>query len=165
MRVLSVAVAIALTASGCSAVSVGASAPSDASASPSPTPTASQAPVRAIDIAAGEQADPVQVQVDGGDAGVDVTFREITIEPGAGTGRHCHYGQLIGVVKEGVLTHYSETHPGGVEVFETGDVIIEGPGYPHEGKNEGDTDVVLLVTYVIPDGKPLAETDLANCDQ
>jgi quercetin dioxygenase-like cupin family protein len=51
-----------------------------------------------------------------------------------------------------------------VRVYETGESIIEGAGYPHEGINEGDTDVVLWVTYVIPDGKPLAETDLANCD-
>ena len=131
--------------------------------SPSGTPTASEAPVRAVDLAAGTQTDPVDVEVDGGDAGVDVTFREITIEPGAGTGEHCHDGQLIAVVTEGALTHYAETHPGGVHVYETGDSIIEGAGYPHQGKNEGDTDVVLWVTYVIPDGKPLAETDLANC--
>jgi quercetin dioxygenase-like cupin family protein len=130
-----------------------------------PSPSGSTlAPVRAVDLAAGEQVEPVEVRVDGGAAGVDVTFREITIEPGAGTGEHCHYGQLIAVVKEGELTHYSDTHPGGVRVYETGESIIEGAGYPHEGVNEGDSNVILWVTYVIPDGKPLAETDLAHCD-
>ena len=122
------------------------------------------APVRAVDLAEGAQTEPVDVSVDGGAAGVDVTFREITIAPGATTGTHCHYGQLIGVVKSGELTHYSETHPGGVHVYRAGDSLIEGPGYPHEGRNESDADVVLWVTYVIPDGKPLAETDLARCD-
>lgn len=121
--------------------------------------------MRAVDLASGEQVEPVEVLVDGGPDGVDVTFREITIEPGAGTGEHCHYGQLIAVVKEGELTHYAETHPGGVHVYKAGDSIIEGASYPHEGRNEGDTDVVLWVTYVIPDGKPLAETDLANCGE
>jgi quercetin dioxygenase-like cupin family protein len=139
----------ALTMAGCSAAGQA-------------TPT--EAPVRAVDIAVGEQDEPVEVLVDGGAAGVDVTFREITIEPGASTGEHCHYGQLIAVVQEGELTHYSATHPGGVRTYATGESIIEGAGYPHEGRNEGDSDVVLWVTYVIPDGKPLAETDLANCD-
>ena len=120
-------------------------------------------PVRAVDLATGDQVEPVEVSVDGGAAGVDVTFREITIEPGAGTGEHCHYGQLIAVVQEGELTHYSDTHPGGVRVYKAGESIIEGADYPHEGVNEGGTNVVLWVTYVIPDGRPLAETDLANC--
>lgn len=119
--------------------------------------------MRAVDIAEGEQSDPVEVSVDGGADGVGVTFREITIEPGGSTGEHCHYGQLIAVVQAGTLTHYSATHPGGVAEYETGDSIIEGAGYPHEGRNEGADDVVLWVTYVIPEGKPLAETDLSLC--
>lgn len=140
---------------------VAASGLTACAAAPVPTPAGT---VRAVDIAAGDQTEPVEVSVDGGAAGVDVTFREITIQPGAGTGEHCHDGQLIAVVQEGELTHYSATHPGGVRVYSAGESIIEGAGYPHEGRNEGDVDVVLWVTYVIPDGKPLAETDLALCD-
>lgn len=124
-----------------------------------PTP----APVVAVDHAAGRQDAPVEVAVAGED-GVGVTFREITLAPGASTGRHCHYGQLVAVVKEGALTHYADVYPGGVHVYETGASIIEGAGYPHEGRNEGDEDVVLWVTYVIPEGKPLAEPDLSHCD-
>ncbi|WP_191621770.1 cupin domain-containing protein [Microbacterium caowuchunii] len=141
---------------GCGAVTTAGS---------TPTPAASEAPVRAVDLASGEQAEPVEVAVDGGADGVDVTFREITIEPGAGTGEHCHYGQLIAVVQEGELTHYAETHPGGVRVYSAGESIIEGAGYPHEGRNEGESDVVLWVTYVTPEGKPLAETDLSHCHE
>ncbi|MFI5428038.1 cupin domain-containing protein [Aeromicrobium sp. UC242_57] len=124
---------------------------------------ATQAPVSAVDHAAGRQDGPVKVSVAGQD-GVGVTFREITLAPGASTGKHCHYGQLIAVVKKGALTHYADTYPDGVHVYETGASIIEGAGYAHEGRNEGDDDVVLWVTYVIPEGKPLAEPDLANCD-
>lgn len=129
-----------------------------------PAPAAALEPVRAVDIAAGQQDEPVDVEVDGGADGVGVTFREITIEPGSGTGEHCHYGQLIAVVEQGELTHYAEIYAGGVHVYRTGDSIIEGAGYPHEGRNEGREDVVLMVTYVIPDGQPLAETDLAHCE-
>lgn len=127
-------------------------------------PDQSEAPVRAVDLAEGDQDEPVDIEVDGGADGVGVTFREITIEPGATTGEHCHYGQLIAVVDEGELTHYSDTHPEGVHVYRAGDSIVEGAGYPHEGRNEGNVDVVLWVTYVIPEGKPLAETDLSLCD-
>jgi quercetin dioxygenase-like cupin family protein len=134
---------------------------------PTPTPTASatatQAPVEAVDLAAGEQDAPVEVSVSGDD-GVGVTFREITLAPGASTGEHCHYGQLVAVVAEGTLTHYADIYPSGVHVYETGDSIIEGAGYRHEGRNEGADDVVLWVTYIIPEGKPLAETDLSHCD-
>ncbi|HMT50944.1 MAG TPA: cupin domain-containing protein [Dietzia sp.] len=114
---------------------------------------------------AGQQDQPVDVEVDGGAEGVGVTFREITIEPGAGTGEHCHHGQLIAVVEQGDLTHYADIYPGGVHVYRAGESIIEGAGYPHEGRNEGAEDVVLMVTYVIPEGEPLAETDLTRCDR
>ena len=156
---LLVAAVIGLTMSACSP-----QVPQSATEAQPPAPTETTEPVRAVDIAAGQQDGPVDVEVDGGAEGVGVTFREITIEPGAGTGEHCHYGQLIAVVEQGELTHYADIYPGGVHVYRQGESIIEGAGYPHEGRNEGDEDVVLMVTYVIPEGKPLAETDLANCD-
>ena len=148
---------VALLAAGCAAGAPVAQATS------SPTPTASTAPVTAVDLAEGTMDGPVEVDV-ASDAGVSVTFREITIAPGAGTGVHCHHGQLIAVVQQGTLTHYADIYPTGVHVYETGDSIIEGAGYQHEGRNEGDVDVILWVTYVIEEGEPLAETDLTRCD-
>lgn len=124
----------------------------------------SSEPIRAVDHANGEQSAAVSVSVDGGAAGVDVTMREITIAPGASTGEHCHYGQLVAVVAEGQLTHYADLYPGGVRVYEAGDSVIEGAGYVHEGRNEGADDLVLWVTYITPEDKPLAETNLSNCD-
>lgn len=141
---------------GCAGVSAPAGDPTS-----SATPTA---PVQAVDISAGETAEDVDVAVDAGADGVSVTFREITIAPGAGTGKHCHDGQLVAVVQQGALTHYAPSHPGGVRVYEQGEALVEGPGYVHEGVNEGDVDVVLWVTYVIPEGDPLAETDLSRCE-
>ena len=158
IRAITLAVLVGVALSSCAVAPVPVAAPSPAS-SPSNTP----APVEVVDLAAGAQDGPVNVSVEGED-GVTVTFREITIAPGAGTGEHCHYGQLIAVVQEGALTHYADIYPDGVHVYETGDSIIEGAGYPHEGRNEGDEDVVLWVTYVIPEGKPLAETDLSHCE-
>lgn len=159
--VIILALAVGLALASCSALPTSGAVPT---ARESATPAADPAPISAIDLASGEQSGPVNVSVDGGEDGVGVTFREITITPGATTGVHCHYGQLIAVVQEGALTHYADMYPGGVHVYNTGDSIIEGAGYPHEGRNEGSTNVVLWVTYIIPEGKPLAETVLANCD-
>jgi quercetin dioxygenase-like cupin family protein len=98
------------------------------------------------------------------DGPTQVAFREITLPAGATTGRHCHDGQLIGTVKQGTLTHYAPVYPGGVHTYAAGDAIVEGSGYVHEGRNLGTENVVLWVTYVIPTGEPLAETDLSKCD-
>lgn len=119
------------------------------------------APVTAVDFSEGDLPAAVDIEVAGP---VQVNHRLIRIQPGAGTGLHCHYGNLIATVESGELTHYAPIYPGGVHVYRAGDAIVEGAGYVHEGKNEGTVDMVLRVTYVTPEGKPLAETDLANCD-
>ncbi|WP_353809718.1 cupin domain-containing protein [Agromyces sp. SYSU T00194] len=150
-----------------SAVLVGASGcavETDEAPSPQASPVADDAPVEATPVATGEQDEPVQISVDGGDAGVDVTFSRVRIAPGATTGEHCHHGHLVAVVEEGELTHVAPTHPDGVRVYTAGESIIEGPDYVHEGRNDTAEDVVLWVAYIMPDGEPLAETDLSNCD-
>jgi hypothetical protein len=68
-------------------------------------------------------------------------FRRITTAPGAGTGQHCHDGQLVAVVEQDELTHYALVYAGGVHVYAT-----------------GTADLVLLVTYVIAEG-PAARAD------
>lgn len=127
----------------------------------STTPAASAAPVSAEELAAGEETAGVDVAVPGP---AQVVFRRITLQPGAGTGEHCHAGQLIAVVEQGTFTHYAPIYPDGVHVYEAGDAIVEGAEYVHQGVNEGTEDVVLLVTYVIEEGQPLAQTDLSLCE-
>ena len=77
---------------------------------------------------------------------------------------HCHDGQLIALVESGVFTHYAPVYPTGKHVYVAGDSLVEGADYAHQGKNEGAEDVVLLATYVIAEGEPLAQTDLRQCD-
>jgi quercetin dioxygenase-like cupin family protein len=133
----------------------------EARSSATPTATASAAPVVVDELGKGLQPSAIDVDVPGP---AQVVFRKITIKPGAGTGLHCHDGQLIAVVEKGVFTHYAPVYPSGVHTYVAGDSVIEGAGYVHQGKNLGTTDVVLLVTYIIPQGDPLAETDLSKCD-
>lgn len=132
---------------------------------PPPASTiAGSQPFLAVDIVQGRQARPVDLQVDGGDDGVSVTFREITIEPGASTGEHCHYGSLIAVVKQGELTHHADRYPGGSHIYRVGDSNIEEAGHIYESRNRGTEDVVLMATYVTPVGKELLETNLTECE-
>lgn len=127
-----------------------------------PMPSASTAaPVTIDELGQGAQDGPVDLDVSGP---TQVTYRKITIKPGGGTGLHCHYGQLIAVVGQGVFTHYAPMYPGGVHEYHVGDSIIEGADYVHEGTNEGTEDMVLWVTYLTPEGKPLAEADLSKCN-
>jgi quercetin dioxygenase-like cupin family protein len=126
-------------------------------------PTTTDKPTVTVEeLGEGDQPAELDLDVKGP---VQVNFRRITIPPGTGTGKHCHDGNLIATVEQGTLTHYAPIYPSGVHEYRTGDAIHEGSGYIHEGKNEGDEDVVLLVTYVTPEGDPLAETDLKNCEQ
>lgn len=158
-------IGVALLTSGCSgSTGPGSSSTTATVTVPGPAPssaTTTAGPVVVEELAKGTDPSVVTVDVAGPS---QVVFRRITIKPGAGTGEHCHDGQLLAVVEKGTLTHYAPIYPGGVHVYQAGDTILEGAHYVHQGKNEGSTDVVLLVTYVIAQGKPLAQTDLTQCD-
>ena len=94
----------------------------------------------------------------------DYVVREITIQPGGGTGWHYHDGTLYAAVKQGTLTRTMSdctttfTHQAGA-------TLVEGPADVHIGRNLGTKPMVLDVLYVNPHGKPLSE-DAANpgCD-
>ena len=156
LAAVTASLALSLVVAGCTAPP---SAGPGATTAPASAST-SAPPVSVEELGKGEQSAAVDVEV-GGPA--QVVFRRITIRPGAGTGQHCHAGQLVAVVEQGELTHYAPVYPGGVHVYRTGDSIVEGARYVHEGTNLGTEDVVLLVIYVIAEGQPLAQTDLTKC--
>ncbi len=92
------------------------------------------------------------------DEGKDYVFREITVAPGGSTGWHSHPGQLLGVVKEGVLMHNrADCSMDGLYV--AGQSIAEkgGPDYVHIGRNVGPGPLVLQILYVNPAGAPLSD--------
>ncbi|MFF5896544.1 cupin domain-containing protein [Streptomyces argenteolus] len=94
----------------------------------------------------------------------DVTFREITVQPGGSTGWHTHSGQLIAVVKAGTLTRTLDDCS--VEVTPAGTSFIEpaGSNHRHIGRNLGTEPVVLWVTYLLPEGSALSyDAEAADC--
>ncbi|GAC70963.1 hypothetical protein GS4_45_00190 [Gordonia soli NBRC 108243] len=89
--------------------------------------------------------------------GVHVVVREITIAPGGTTGWHYHDGMLVGIVRQGTLTHPgSDCTP---VTYPTGAIIREpaGEANTHIGRNLGTTPVILDVLYLIPLKAPLFE--------
>ncbi|WP_082080483.1 cupin domain-containing protein [Williamsia herbipolensis] len=85
------------------------------------------------------------------------TVREITIAPGGTTGWHFHDGRLIGIVKQGTLTHPgADCKP---VVYRQGQLIVEPEGEKntHVGRNLTSSPVVLDVLYLLPAGKPFFE--------
>lgn len=87
--------------------------------------------------------------------GTEYTVTRITVAPGGGTGWHYHPGEVFGFISEGTMTHYD----GGCvvdAVYGTGAPVKEGvgPGFVHNGRNEGSTPLVMEVVYINPVGAP-----------
>lgn len=87
--------------------------------------------------------------------GTEYTVTRITIAPGGGTGWHYHPGEVFGFISEGTMTHY-DGGCGVDAVYNTGAPVKEGvgPGFVHNGRNEGSTPLVMEVVYVNPVGAP-----------
>ena len=87
-----------------------------------------------------------------------VVVREITIPPGQSTGWHYHDGNLVGLVKQGTLSHFDASCKSD-GVYRAGSSIVEpkGANHVHLGRNLGTVPVVLDVVYVLPVGAPLSE--------
>lgn len=119
--------------------------------------------VTGVILAQGESDDGIVIR---GRGTTDVVVREITIQPGGSTGWHYHDGQLIAVVKQGTLTRTMDDCT--TEVTPAGESFVEprGRNHVHIGRNLGTEPVILMVTYVLPDGKPLSQDapKPANCD-
>jgi len=91
--------------------------------------------------------------------GKDYIVSEITVSPNGSTGWHTHQGEIYGVIKSGVLTHYgSDCQQDGV--YGPGAAITDptGPEHVHLARNLGSTPLVLDVTYIDPAGAPTADS-------
>ena len=101
--------------------------------------------------------------------GTDYIVARNTVAPGAGTGWHYHPGDVFRYIAEGTMTHWNALGDGGCavdEVYATGAPVKEGvgPGFVHNGRNEGSTPLVMEVVYVNPAGTPLSvEVTEPNC--
>lgn len=122
------------------------------------------AAVTAIAAAPAAPATPPGVQVEtlstNTVGGMDYIVTRITVEPGAGTGWHYHPGDVFGYISEGTMTHWNIGGDGCVvdAVYDAGAPVKEGvgPGFVHNGRNQGSTPLVMEVVYINPVGTPLS---------
>lgn len=89
--------------------------------------------------------------------GVEYVVTRITVAPGGGTGWHYHPGEVFGYISEGAMTHWSVTGASGCTVdavYDAGAPVKEGvgPGFVHNGRNQGDKPLVMEVVYINPVG-------------
>ena len=84
----------------------------------------------------------------------DVVLARAEIAPGGATGRHTHPGPEIGYVLEGTTTLEIDGQP--PRVLKAGDSYVIPAGTIHNAKVIGDKPGVVLATYVVEKGKPLA---------
>jgi quercetin dioxygenase-like cupin family protein len=87
---------------------------------------------------------------DGGPA--TVTVRQLTIFPGEVLAWHHHPGRAYNVILRGTLT--AEDGCGGEEVLTAGQSFEEVSGRIHRAKNLGTENVVVINTFIVPQGMP-----------
>lgn len=79
-----------------------------------------------------------------------VQARRITIPAGAPTGPHTHNGPVFGVVLEG--TAHVQVDGGAVQQLGPGEVFFEPGATPINRFDGGDTSLVFLAWFPVPDG-------------
>jgi quercetin dioxygenase-like cupin family protein len=87
--------------------------------------------------------------------GTEYVVTRITLAPGSGTGWHYHPGDVFGFISEGTMTHYDDRCTVDA-VYTAGAPVKEGvgPGFVHNGRNEGNTPLIMEVVYINPVGMP-----------
>jgi quercetin dioxygenase-like cupin family protein len=93
-------------------------------------------------------------QTDGPAAGYVTILVEATIEAGVAVGRHTHPGIESAYVLEGGFELPVQGQP--TRTIKPGDAFQIPPETPHAGGKAGTAKSVILITYVVEKGKPLA---------
>ena len=93
-------------------------------------------------------------QTDGPTPGYVTLLVEATIEPGVPVARHTHPGVESAYVLEGGFELPIQGQP--TRMIKKGDGFQIPPETPHAGGKPGDAKSVILITYVVEKGKPLA---------
>jgi quercetin dioxygenase-like cupin family protein len=84
----------------------------------------------------------------------EVVLAKAEISPGGSTGRHSHPGTESGYVLEGATNLEIDGQP--AKVYKAGDSYFIPAGAIHSAAPVGDKPAVILATYVVKKGEPLA---------
>ena len=84
----------------------------------------------------------------------DTYVQDVTFAPGGYSGWHSHPGHSFVMVRSGTASFYQAADPATPQVYSAGTGFVEQPGDVHNAVNEGDTDLELVVFYLLPKGAP-----------
>ena len=84
----------------------------------------------------------------------DAHFVHYTIAPGGHSGWHTHPGICLVTVKSGTASEYHSDDPLTPHVFTAGTGFAEEAGEVHLVRNEGITDLELIVLHLVPFAAP-----------
>ena len=76
----------------------------------------------------------------------------LDLDPGVWTPRHMHGGQELVIVTAGELT--LQRH-GDVQTFAAGESWVNASGVVHAAGNDGSDFAQVVVTFLLPAGRPL----------
>ena len=93
-------------------------------------------------------------RMDGPTPGYETLVVEVNIDPGTFVARHTHPGIESGYVVSGGLDLPIEGQP--TRTLKPGDGFQVPVATPHAGAKNGSTKTVVVSTYVVEKGKPLA---------
>lgn len=96
----------------------------------------------------------ILAQMDGPMPGYVTLVAEVTIDPGTFVARHTHPGIESGYLVSGGLELPVEGQP--TRMLKPGDGFQIPVATPHAGSKNGDVKSVIVSTYVVEKGKPLA---------
>jgi quercetin dioxygenase-like cupin family protein len=105
-----------------------------------------------VDLKSESEVNEVEIQLKGFS---DAYFVDYTIVPGGHSGWHSHPGIVLVTVKSGTATEYHPDDPNTPHaVYPAGTGFAEA-GQVHLVRNEGDTNLELVVLHLVPFGAPL----------
>jgi quercetin dioxygenase-like cupin family protein len=91
-----------------------------------------------------------------GSTGREAVMTRAEFQPGAETPKHTHPGEEVAFVVEGELTITIAGKP--PTKLKAGESFFVPAGTVHQGKNTAKGPTIVLSTYIIEKGKPLATT-------
>jgi quercetin dioxygenase-like cupin family protein len=115
---------------------------------------ATEASAQGAPAAAGGVTRKILSQTDGPAPGYETLLVEATIEAGVAVGRHTHPGIESAFVLEGGFELPIQGQP--TRMLKAGDGFQIPPETPHAGGKAGTAKSIILITYVVQKGKPLA---------
>jgi len=89
------------------------------------------------------------------DGATDFVQQDVSVAAGGSSGWHSHPGPVLITVKSGTATWYNANDPDcNAMIYPPGSAFVEPANVSHYVGNNGQSDLELINTYIIPHGAP-----------